>query len=361
MRPDEEGFLQPAVDAAKCVKCGKCEAVCPVLHHGKPRKPLAVYAAKAKDDELRWGSASGGVFTILAQETLRRGGVVFGAGFERPTWRVIHKVATDLDELDDLRGSKYVQSDTGDTFKEAKMYLEAGREVLYSGCPCQIAALKNFLGRDYPNLRTVDLICHGVPSPLAWRKYLDCREEAQGKTTRVFARRYCAWQDQSLVIHSSKGVQYQAKAVEDLYMISYARHWTLRNACYDCAFRGLASGADLTIGDAWSRWPSATLKDRQYGLSFVVLAAFGKLAIKDVLARDVNLEPVSYKRECMVNWPLITKPRKPRLRGKFFSLLNGCRFDEAVARALQMRDRSLVIHFAWWIKRLIANGELNKF
>ena len=364
MLPDEEGFLQPVVDAAKCVQCGKCEAVCPVLHPGKPRKPLAVYAAKAKDDELRWGSASGGVFTVLARDVLKRGGVVFGAGFERPTWRVIHKAAANERELDDLRGSKYVQSDTGDTFKEAKFYLDAGREVLYSGCPCQIAGLKNFLGKDYSNLLTVDLICHGVPSPLAWRKYLECREKDVGaKITRILARRCCGWREFaiSLEFANSGEIAYSKSWEGDNYIRGYFAYWFLRKCCHKCQFRLSDRFADITIGD--------------YMLIDAVRAGFGDdggvsmFTINDregnsklsLLLDQCNAFEIDYERAKRDNYPIVRNPSCSRLRKDFFRQIRDHAYDNVFERLSNRRSSSLIIHLLWWLKRLVFNREVNKF
>lgn len=364
MLPDEEGFLQPVVDAAKCVQCGKCEAVCPVLHPGKPRKPLAVYAAKAKDDELRWGSASGGVFTVLAQDVLKRGGVVFGAGFERPTWRVIHKAATNEEELDDLRGSKYVQSDTGDTFKEAKSYLDTGREVLYSGCPCQIAALKSFLGKEYPNLLTVDLICHGVPSPLAWRKYLDCREkEAGGKITRILARRYCVWQEFaiSLEFDNSREIAYCKNRWTDPYLISYVSFWGLRTSCLRCGFRGFKSGSDITLGDYNNVDTICQSMDGEKGASAVVVNA--RVVEKRLECVDVNLDKTlsSIGHLKSANASIYSDPNRSRLRSAFVKGVLEVRFDDLVRMLSDRRQGSFSWHLLWWVKRLFVNREVNKF
>lgn len=363
MLPDEEGFLQPVVDAAKCVGCGKCEAVCPVLHPGKSRKPLAVYAAKAKDDELRWGSASGGVFTVLAQDVLKRGGVVFGAGFERPTWRVIHKAATNEEELDDLRGSKYVQSDTGDTFKETKSYLDAGREVLYSGCPCQIAALKSFLGKDYPNLLTVDLICHGVPSPLAWRKYLDCREkEAGGKISRILARRYCAWQEFaiSLEFDNSGKIAYCKNGTDDLFVRGFFSYWYLRPCCHSCLFRSSLRVSDVTIGDYM-------LIDRvkpgfsdEAGVSMYTINCDRAYVADTLLSSRCDRVVIDYVKAQRYNYPLVKNPKVSRLRLLFFKSLLGCDFDETFFLMQKMRSTTLLWHLLWWAKRFVVNHELNK-
>lgn len=171
MCEDEEGFLYPEVDEAICIDCGLCENVCPVINQADARIPLQVYAAKNTDEKIRMHSSSGGVFSILAEQTIKQGGVVFGARFDE-NWEVKHDYTETIDGVSVFRGSKYVQSKTGDTFKQAEQFLKQNRKVLFSGTPCQIVALKRYLKKEYENLLLVDFICHGVPSLGVWRKYL---------------------------------------------------------------------------------------------------------------------------------------------------------------------------------------------
>lgn len=168
MVADEEGFLRPQVDAAKCVGCHRCEQVCPVLHPSEPDVSPTAYAAYTKDENLRRQSSSGGIFTELAKPIIECGGVVFGCVWERPQLVAIHAKAETLEALAEIRGSKYVQSDLRETFREAKTALLAERQVLFSGTPCQIAGLNAFLGKYYENLLTVEIICHGTPSPVVF-------------------------------------------------------------------------------------------------------------------------------------------------------------------------------------------------
>lgn len=364
MQSDAEGFLQPTVDATRCVNCGKCESVCPVLHPGKPRRPLAVYAAKAKDDELRRGSASGGIFTVLAQETLKRGGIVFGAGFEGSTWRVVHKAATNEEELDELRGSKYVQSDTGKTFKEAKTWLDAGREVLYSGCPCQIAALSRFLGRDYPNLITVDLICHGVPSPLAWRKYLDCREdEAGAKISKILPRRYCKREEFSISLKfgNSEEIGYSRTRETDSYIGSFVRFWGLRESCYSCQFRALSTPADMTLGDCNDAEEYFDAATSEQGISALIVRTKSGAEKYDEIRDLIDSRPLTFLRLAKTNLALVKDEPRPRLRDVYQIELNKFKFDELVSRLAVRRNVSLPRYLAWWVKRLVINREINPF
>ncbi len=172
MHEDSEGFLYPKVDESLCIDCSLCEKVCPVINQGVERKPLEVYAAKNPNAEIRMQSSSGGIFTMLAERTIDNGGVVFGAAFNED-WEVEHKSAETKEDLAAFRGSKYVQSRIGETFKQTESFIKEGREVLFSGTPCQIAALKLFLRKEYQNLITVDFICHGVPSPGVFKTYLN--------------------------------------------------------------------------------------------------------------------------------------------------------------------------------------------
>ena len=171
MHEDDEGFLYPRVDTTRCIDCGKCEKVCPVINQAEPHRPIKVYAAINPDEEIRRQSSSGGIFTLLAEQTIKEGGVVFGARFDE-SWQVTHDYTESIEGLASLRGSKYVQSCIGDTFLKAEAFLKQGRKVLFTGTPCQISGLKKYLHKEYENLLTVDFVCHGVPSPLIWQKYL---------------------------------------------------------------------------------------------------------------------------------------------------------------------------------------------
>ena len=171
MCPDKEGFLRPCINNDICIKCGKCEKVCPILYPTiTPESIKEAYACFALDENIRKSSSSGGVFTLLAQEVIRRKGVVFGAMFAED-FSVIHSWIDTEDGIKQFQGSKYVQSNIGKSFFECKKFLDEDRWVLFSGTPCQIGGLVKFLNKKYEKLLCVDIICHGVPSPLLWQKY----------------------------------------------------------------------------------------------------------------------------------------------------------------------------------------------
>ena len=168
---DEEGFLYPNVDKSACINCSACEKVCPVINQGEARLPQRAYAAVNPDDCVRLKSSSGGVFSMLAEKVIDKRGVVFGVRFN-DQWEVIHDYVETKEKINIFCGSKYVQSRIGESFIQVKRFLEQDRIVLFSGTPCQVAGLKLLLHKSYDNLYTVDVVCHGVPSPKLWREYL---------------------------------------------------------------------------------------------------------------------------------------------------------------------------------------------
>ncbi len=267
---DEEGFLYPHVDTSVCIDSGKCEKVCPVINQSQPNEPIACYAAKNPNEEIRLKSSSGGIFTILAGQTINRGGIVFGARFDG-NWQVVHDQVETIGGLEAFRGSKYVQSDISDCFARAKQLLDYDREVLFSGTPCQIAGLKKYLGKEYPNLLAVDIICHGVPSPLVWQNYIQyiAPQEDSIKTIN-FRDKRSGWKSFSVSI-ASNGYKYSSQYAQDPFMRSFLSDLILRPSCYDCASKGGKSGSDITIADFWGIEDINPDFDDDKGVSLVIL------------------------------------------------------------------------------------------
>lgn len=277
MREDNEGFLYPEVNREFCIDCGLCEKVCPVIHQGEKRKPLAVYAVKHKDNKIRLSSSSGGAFTALAESVIDEDGVVFGAKFDED-WSVFHDYTDTKEGLAAFRGSKYVQSRIGDSFKKAEYFLKAGRKVLFSGTPCQIAGLKRFLRKEYDNLLTVDFICHGVPSPGVWREYLkeETARQCGGKNTVLshpnikerdariesisFRDKRLGWKKYSFALtlsvpngHGAKNtVLLSESKYHNLFLKGFLRDLYLRPSCHHCKVKEFCSGSDITIADFWA-------------------------------------------------------------------------------------------------------------
>ena len=277
MEPDQEGFLYPVVNTANCVECGACEKACPILNrvkHGS--EPVASFVAFTKEADIRAASSSGGIFTALAQKVLDRNGVVFGAALVEDL-SISHVKIESIDDLHRLRGSKYVQSNIGHTFQEAKSALQEGRSVLFSGVGCQIAGLKTYLGKEYENLLTVDVLCHGVPSPKVWQKYLCEQEEQYGEKTinASFRSKAAGWKAFSMELTYRDGGSYRKKLTEDAFMRCFLANICLRPSCHSCWFKDIPRESDLTIGDAWGVGQHMPDMDDDRGTS-VVLVNTGK-------------------------------------------------------------------------------------
>ncbi|MBO4590072.1 MAG: Coenzyme F420 hydrogenase/dehydrogenase, beta subunit C-terminal domain [Bacteroidaceae bacterium] len=251
LQEDEEGFLYPIADSLLCINCGKCEKVCPVSNPSEAKASEAVFAAKNVSDEARMKSSSGGAFVKLAEMVLQEGGVVFGACFDNH-FEVEHSYVEETSSLGKLLGSKYVQSKMGDCFQKVKQFLEIGRKVLFSGTPCQVAGLKSFLGHEFENLIAVDIVCHGVPSPLVWRKYLESLG-ARDISSVSFRNKRDGWTKYRIRICDAIE---QKEVVDECYldnvfMKGFLKNFYLRPSCYKCPAKGGRSCSDITIGDYW--------------------------------------------------------------------------------------------------------------
>ena len=269
MRRDREGFDYPVANHDICIGCGKCDAVCPVLNPGEPVEPLS--AMVARSDEYRAESTSGGIFPILAEKVISKGGLVYGAVMN-DDMTVGHADASDMAGVQVMRGSKYVQSDLYSVFEEIRDELEGGRQVLFSGTPCQVAGLGSYLGKRYEGLVTVDFACHGVPSPGLWEKYVD----ALGKTGEGSLESVCfrdkssSWMHYSFSYVLRGGRKISSPYMKDPYMALFAQDMTLRPSCYDCVCKAGRSGSDLTLADLWSVAQSAPGFNDDRGVSLIL-------------------------------------------------------------------------------------------
>ena len=249
---DKEGFLQPKIDKKRCIKCHKCEKTCPVLNmeDGQRDNETKAYAAINRNESIRAKSSSGGVFYALARWTIEHSGVVFGARFNEQ-WEVVHDYADTIKGIEPFMGSKYVQSCIGDSYKEAKRFLEEGKWVLFSGTPCQLGGLRSYLGKDYERLIQVDLICHGVPSPVVWRAYLK-NYVTQGDIVSIsFRDKSDGWLSFQNVTTTTTITTIREHQMENPYFRGFIRDVYLRNSCYDCQFRTYHRKTDLTLADYW--------------------------------------------------------------------------------------------------------------
>lgn len=341
MRADGEGFLYPSADASLCVGCGLCERVCPYGVEREAAAPVDVLAVKNRDDGDRLASSSGGVFIALARRTLARGGVVFGAVFD-DEWQVVHAKAETVDELRPMMGSKYVQSRIGGAYAAAARLLNGGRRVMFVGTPCQAAGLRSFLRKEYDNLLAVEIMCHGVPSPDVWRRYLKENFTDRGATEITYVnfrdKRKEGWSRYNVVIRGrSAGRERELSArvyVDDPYMRGFMADAYLRPSCHQCPFKHGASRADLTIADYWGVGHAMPDFTDDKGVSLVIVnTGKGREALG---ALDADVHKTGLEGEERYNGGVNTAAPESSRRSKFFDgIASGMSFDEALERALR--------------------------
>lgn len=254
MHEDGEGFLYPHIDETACIGCGVCEKVCHELHPMEEREPQKVIAAINKDEETRLASSSGGIFSVLAETVIAEGGVVFGARFD-DQWQVMIDYAETMEEVKTFVGSKYVQARTGTSYIDAERFLRAGRKVLYSGTPCQIAGLHHYLRKSYYHLTTVDFVCHGVPSPKVWKMYLNEILAATQKISDIkFRDKRNGWKRFNFVLSYKEHENMLSLCSfygENHYMRAFLSDMILRPSCHECKAKCGSSHSDITIADFW--------------------------------------------------------------------------------------------------------------
>ncbi|NGU73150.1 4Fe-4S dicluster domain-containing protein [Clostridium perfringens] len=252
MKYDEEGFEYPVVNILSCIDCGLCESVCPIKSFDKKSESVESYVAYSKDLKTRVKSSSGAIFSLCAEYVLKNNGIVFGAIFDSE-FMVHHVYIDSIENLKYLQGSKYLQSRIENTYQETERFLKEGKEVLYSGTACQIAGLKKYLKKEYSNLYTIDVLCHGVPSPKVWKKYLDEEvKKSNNNISKVFFRnKTTGWKQYSVYFEYTDGTQIMESNIKNDYMRLFLKDICLRPSCYDCKFKSLDRPSDITLGDSW--------------------------------------------------------------------------------------------------------------
>lgn len=314
MEEDNEGFRYPVIDKQLCTECGLCESVCPVINRfPKPEHEPKVFACINNNEQIRIESSSGGVFSLLAEFTIRQNGVVFGARFDND-FSVIHDFTETIEGLEAFRGSKYVQSLIGENFKKAEKFLKQGREVLFTGTPCQIAGLNHFLQKYYDNLITIDLACHSVPSPKVWRLYLEELKRSQNSDLIInntptiksitFRSKSEGWREYGLEIKGKSAPNVDDDTIwksgnhwENSYMRGFLQGLYIRPSCTCCPARNYTGRSDITIADFWGvekYHPEIQLLNDNKGVSLALIQTEKGKMVFDKIAGKMYVLPVSY-------------------------------------------------------------------
>lgn len=330
MVEDEKGFKYPVVDKSKCVNCRLCEKVCPIINKMTVKNEPKAYSCYNKNDEIRSKSSSGGIFTLLANRILEKNGVVFGASFTNE-FMVEHIYVEKEDKLYKLRGSKYLQSIIGDSYKQVKKFLEEGRYVLFTGTPCQVEGLITYLNKKYEKLFTQDIICHGVPSPKVWKRYLEYRKnkDVEEPLEINFRNKDNGWKNYNLKFRY-KEHEYKNNQNMDKYMQAFLKNVSLRESCYNCSFKKINRLSDITLADFWGIEKVNPEMFDDKGTSLVIVnSEKGKELFKEI-QNEVVKEEVNLYETIKYNPSMITSSKPDKNREEFFENLEKMDFNELV-------------------------------
>lgn len=343
MERDNEGFLYPAIDQNHCIQCGKCSRICPVERQEDATLPLYALGMNIKDENIRKRSSSGGVFYCLASHVLKQGGVVFGAAYDGHALTVTHKYAAVQEDLGKMMGSKYVQSSLNNTFSLVIEQLETGKQVLFSGTPCQISGLRAFLAKDYENLINVSVICHGVPSPLLWDKYIEKRSTEMGEILSCdFRNKQRGWNHFGMKLISATGKTKYLLAQKDPYMRMFLSNLSLRPSCYRCGAKNNICKADIVIGDFWGvehRLPE--LADDK-GTSLVLVYSQKGDALINLISGQTVYSKVDSEKALLGNRAFSTSVNEPGLRSSLFADIERMNFDMLAGKYVPIRPKERV-------------------
>lgn len=290
---DNEGFWYPEVNKELCVDCGLCDKVCPIqnkANHVERYSEPNVFAAYTKDEAIRLDSTSGGIHSMLALKMYEKDAYVGGAVYN-PDHTCSQIVDDKPKRLPEIRSSKYLQSNAEGVYKEIRSLLKEGKNVFFCGCPCQIHALYNFLGKEYDNLVTCDFICRGVNSPKVFLKYMDMLERQFGaKATEIkFKNKKWGWHNFSMRVNFENGKEYCKDRYHDLFFIGYLQANLLtRPSCYDCQFKGFPQKADISLADFWGIEKIDKTMDQDKGTSLVMVNSDKGQALFDSIKDKVE-------------------------------------------------------------------------
>ena len=285
MIQDERGHIFPHIDESRCIHCGSCRRVCMNNHEIDYHEPEAAYALWRKDTDDRAASTSGGLAAALAEWILNQDGVVFGAVWDENEM-VHHMAVTQKKDMGRLRGSKYVHSYVQDTYTQCKRYLIQKKKVLFIGTGCQIEGLIGFLGRDYENLYTADLVCDGVPSHRMLREHMEsvtARNDFTGLS--VSFRNKTLYQ---LTIKEGDKILYSQPIDYDLYLRVFGYEAGFRDSCYRCLFARKERVGDVTIGDFWGLKADVTDEEKKKGISLLLVNTEKGRVLFDGIKKNCN-------------------------------------------------------------------------
>lgn len=346
MQPDEEGFLYPVINGSLCVNCGVCTSVCPLQSLINIEEHLTeplVFAVKHPSEDVRMSSSSGGAFTAISDKIIENNSsyTIYGAVFDKiDNFTVKHKGAYTTNGREEFKGSKYVQSNLGDIFKAVSQDLKQGKIVLFTGTPCQTAGLNNYLkkavskGKKGPakNLILVDLICHGVTSPLLWTQYVDFIQKKYGSKLQdyTFRLKEIGWRGYNVRTVFENGISKVNTRDIKIYAQLFSSGLALRPACYECKFANMSRPSDITIGDFWGIEKCLLEMDDNKGVSLVLINTEKGKQLFELMKTNVYYKSSS-AQDCLQH-NLKSPTNRPSKRDLFWRMYNKIGFRYIILR-----------------------------
>ncbi|MFA5479238.1 MAG: Coenzyme F420 hydrogenase/dehydrogenase, beta subunit C-terminal domain [Candidatus Muiribacteriota bacterium] len=330
---DSDGFFYPDIDLNKCIKCNKCIEICPEnFNKNKQCKVKKVYAGYTLDSNTLFTSTSGGLFSVLAINILKNNGIVFGAAFDN-SLNLNHININNSKELSLLKGSKYIQSSINLCFTEAKKALDNNKKILFSGTPCQISGLKSFLNKSYDNLFTIDLICHGVPSFLLFKQYINYIEnKIKQKISFIeFRNKKTGWNNSSIKIFSGNKFKRWKKS-NDSFSIAFGSRLCLRPCCYKCNYSNLDREGDITLGDFWKIEQFSNNFSTDKGTSLVLLNSQKGIDLFDTVKNSLFYEESKLEYALKVQPRLKSPSQYNILRPTFLNDLKSLNYKQIIKK-----------------------------
>ncbi|MBM6765069.1 Coenzyme F420 hydrogenase/dehydrogenase, beta subunit C-terminal domain [Faecalicoccus pleomorphus] len=349
MLPDSEGFIYPIVDKALCINCGICNRVCPIENRPINSSPVREsYVLRAVDKDVLMNSTSGGFITPLAEYVLDHHGVLCAAAYDKD-FKIKHIIIDKVAEyyLSNIRGSKYVQSSLGDCYIEIKRYLERKRMVCFVGTTCQVNGLKAFLCKEYEQLITVDLVCHGTPSPKLWDKYLNYQKtKYHSKIQEIsFRNKTYGYHSGTMKICFSNGKIYYGSARVDYMLKSFFREIASRPICYQCPFKTLDRCSDFTIYDCWHASELiAGLKDDDRGYTNVIVQSEQGKKLLQHISERYEMYKADTEKAINLDGIMVLNSAKPHIRrSEFYVGIDGRTMQEQIQKFIPVRKLDILV------------------
>ena len=325
MIPNKEGFKEPVVDRQKCINCNKCINICPVLNFERCHQDIVdqkkAYAYRTYHDEFREICSSGGAFLALSNAFVDMGGVVYGAAFDEQ-FKLNHKAATVTEELTALAGSKYLQSNINDVYRDIKDKLNHDKYILFFGTTCQVEGLNAYLEKKYYKLYCVDLICMGIPSPMVWDKYLEAYFCKKLIKKINFKDKRLGWHNFSFYLENEDESCISIPGFDNTYMECMFKGYSIRNSCFNCIYKCESKLADITIADCWGCENYLSEMDDNKGLSMVIAHAEKSQQLLDILKMTGILKEFDYSNVLKYNTNYNNSTTLHEGRKRFYRLLS---------------------------------------